>query len=164
MSSQHSDHEGPPTAGVLAPPPLFLIAVIGLAEALRWWRPIPTPGGAAELWRLTLAAVLFVTAMLLGISAVVSLHRAQTPVEPWKATRRIVRSGVFGLSRNPIYVAFLAVQLAYAWARPNSWGILLVPLTVALLHWAVIAREERYLERKFGDEYRAYRRRVRRWL
>ena len=152
------------TAGVLAPPPLFPLLVIALAEVLRRWRPISLPGLGADAWRVTLSAVVFGASMTLALAAVLTFRKARTPVEPWKPTERIVTAGPFALSRNPIYVAFLGVQLAYAWARPNGWGILLLPLTIGLLHWAVIVREERYLAQRFGDEYQRYRRRVRRWL
>lgn len=118
----------------------------------------------ADSWRLGIAFVLLASSLALAASAVLTLRRARTPVEPWKPTRSIVEVGPYALSRNPIYVAFLGVQLAYAWGRGNTWGLLLVPVTVLLLHWGVIAREERYLREKFGAPYEAYRGRVRRWL
>ncbi len=166
-----TDHTGTPkssdlpreTAGVIAPPPILVLAVIALAELLRWLQPLPL-FSPDRLWRWVLAGALAAVAAALAVSALLTLRRARTPVEPWKPTRAIVTDGPFAISRNPIYVAFLAVQLAYAWARPNVWGVLLLPLTVALLHWGVIAREERYLAKRFGEPYLAYRRQVRRWL
>lgn len=152
------------TAGVLAPPPLLPLAVMLVAEALRFWRPLSLPGLGTDTWRLTLAAVLFAAALSFGGYAVLTMRRARTPVEPWKQTRTIVQAGPYTISRNPIYLSFLGVQLAYAWARPNGWGILLLPVTVLLLHWAVIRREERYLTKLFGDEYVNYTRGVRRWI
>lgn len=151
------------TAGVLAPPPVFPLAVIALAELLRWQRPLALIPANGE-WRWVLVVALMTAAALLAVSALLAMRRARTPVEPWKPTRSIVTDGAFSISRNPIYVAFLAVQLAYGWARPNVWGILLLPVTVACLYCGVIAREERYLAERFGESYTAYRRRVRRWL
>jgi len=150
------------TAGVIAPPPLLPLAVIAGAELLRWLVPLPMLGGDA--WRRSVALVLLASALTLAATAVLTLRRARTPVEPWKPTRAIVERGPYALSRNPIYVAFLGVQLAYAWGRGNAWGMLLLPLSAALLYWGVIAREERYLRDRFGAPYDAYRRRVRRWL
>lgn len=150
------------TAGVIAPPPLLPLAVIGCAELLRWLVPLPMLGGDA--WRRGIAVVLLACALTLAAAAVLTLRRARTPVEPWKPTRSIVERGPYALSRNPIYVAFLGAQLAYAWGRGNAWGMLLLPLSAALLHWGVIAREERYLRERFGPSYEAYLRRVRRWL
>lgn len=151
------------TAGVIAPPPLLPLAVVLLAELLRWWWPLRLPVASAA-WRWTLALAWCAAAVALGASAVVMLRRARTPVEPWKPTRAIVSVGPYAISRNPIYVAFLGVQLAYAWGRDNAWALVLLPVTIALLHWGVIAREERYLAERFGESYLAYRRRVRRWL
>ena len=151
------------TAGVIAPPPLLPLGVILLAEGLRWWRPLPMPA-PAPAWRFALTIALLAASLTLAGAAVVVLRRARTPVEPWKPTRAIVASGPYAISRNPIYASFLGVQLAYAWGRANGWGLLLLPVTIALLQWGVIAREERYLVAKFGEPYLAYRRRVRRWL
>ncbi len=152
------------TAGILLPPPVYPLLAILLAEAARAWRPLSLPGLGPDAWRYVLAAVLLVASLAAAGASVLTLRRARTPVEPWKPTRAVVQSGPYALSRNPIYVAFLGVQLAYAWARPNGWGILLLPLTAGLLYWAVIRREERYLAALFGEEYAGYRRQVRRWL
>jgi protein-S-isoprenylcysteine O-methyltransferase Ste14 len=147
---------------VIAPPPLLPLAVVATAEALRWLAPLPMLG--TDGWRHVLAAVLGVSSLTLAAAAVLTLRRARTPVEPWKPTRAIVDRGPYALSRNPIYLAFLGVQLAYAWARGNAWGMLLLPVSAWLLHWGVIAREERYLRVRFGAPYEAYLARVRRWL
>ncbi len=151
------------TAGVLAPPPVFPALVIVLSEVARAVRPIVAPWDT-RTWSWLVALGLLFAALTLLIGAFVVFRRARTPVEPWKQTRAIVADGPYAFSRNPIYLAFLLIQLAYAVARPNVWGALLLPLSVAALHWAVIVREERYLEQLFGDEYRTYRARVRRWL
>jgi protein-S-isoprenylcysteine O-methyltransferase Ste14 len=148
---------------VIAPPPTIPLAVMLVAEAMRWWHPLLLrlePVG----WRWTLAVGCLVAALTLVGTAVLTLRRARTPVEPWKPTRAIVDTGPYALSRNPIYVGFLALQLAYAWGRANGWGLVLLPLTVGVLQWGVIAREERYLRERFGEPYRAYAARVRRWL
>ena len=151
------------TAGVIAPPPLLPLAVMAIAEVLRRVAPVSTPTVDAR-WRVSVAVALGLGALLLAGSAVLALRRARTPVEPWKPTRAIVAHGPYAVSRNPIYVAFLGLQLAYTWGRPNAWGLLLLPLSIGLLHWGVIAREERYLVARFGQPYEDYRRRVRRWL
>lgn len=155
--------ERKPVAGVLAPPPVFPALVVALAEVARLVRPLHTPW-LEYSWNWLVAIALLSGALSLLVGAFVVFRRARTPVEPWKATRAIVATGPYAFTRNPIYLAFLLIQLAYGVARPNIWGLLLLPLTVLALHWAVIVREERYLERQFGDEYRAYRTRVRRWI
>jgi len=150
-------------AGVVAPPPLLVLGVILLCELLRWLLPLPIPGGNAPR-RITLAIGTGSAALALVASALYVLRRVRTPVEPWKPTRSIVASGPYRVSRNPIYLAFLGAQLSYSWGRDNAWAVLLLPLTIAVLEWGVIRREERYLSRKFGAEYEGYRRGVRRWM
>lgn len=150
-------------AGVIAPPPLLVLGSVLCAELLRWFVPLPTPSVGAA-WRITLAVAAGTTALALIASAMYVMRRVRTPVEPWKPTRSIVTSGPYRVTRNPIYLAFLGLQLSYAWGRDNVWGIVLLPLTIALLQWGVIQREERYLTRKFGEEYTRYLARVRRWI
>jgi protein-S-isoprenylcysteine O-methyltransferase Ste14 len=151
------------TAGVVAPPPLLVLPAILLAEGLQWWRPLDFAARDAW-WRMLVTLALVLASLSLAATAILRMRRARTPVEPWKPTRSLLTDGAYALSRNPIYVAFLGLQLAYAWGTANAWGLLLLPLTITLLHWGVITREERYLRARFGDEYEAYTRRVRRWL
>lgn len=141
----------------------MILPALILSEALLWRYPLAF-AGRGQGWRVIIAGVLAVSSVALAAAAIFALRRVRTPVEPWKPTRRIVSSGAYAISRNPIYVAFLGLQLAYAWGRANAWGVLLLPLSIALLQWGVIAREERYLARRFGDEYQHYKQRVRRWL
>jgi len=88
----------------------------------------------------------------------------RTAVLPGGATRVVLDRGPFGLSRNPLYVGLVVLDVALALIWPSAWALILVPVGVALLFWGAIAPEERYLSTKFGAEYDDYRRRVRRWL
>ncbi len=151
------------TAGVIAPPPILVGVVLLAAELLHRWRPLSFAAGSSTR-RWVVVSALAIGALALIGSAILTMRRARTPVEPWKPTKAIVTSGAFALSRNPIYAGLLGLQLAAAWGLSNMWTLLLLPVSVALLHWGVIAREESYLSTRFGEEYDAYRRRVRRWL
>ena len=93
-----------------------------------------------------------------------SFYRFKTHIEPWKPTSRIISSGIFSFSRNPIYLGFCIATPGVGLVL-NSWWIILsvIPLA-ALLYLLVIRLEESYLLRKFGDEYAHYQQRVRRWL
>jgi protein-S-isoprenylcysteine O-methyltransferase Ste14 len=88
----------------------------------------------------------------------------RTAVLPGGATRVVLDRGPFRLSRNPLYVGLIVLDVALALLWPSAWALIGVPVGVALLFWGAIAPEERYLSTKFGAEYDAYRRRVRRWL
>ncbi len=88
----------------------------------------------------------------------------RTAVLPGGATVLILQSGPFRLSRNPLYVGLIALDVAVALLAPSFWALVFVPIGVVALSWGAIRPEERYLSDKFGSEYEAYRSRVRRWL
>lgn len=87
-----------------------------------------------------------------------------TAVLPGGATRTVLDRGPFRLSRNPLYVGLIVLDVALALLWPSAWALLLVPVGITVLFWGAIVPEERYLSAKFGAEYDAYRRRVRRWF
>jgi protein-S-isoprenylcysteine O-methyltransferase Ste14 len=85
-------------------------------------------------------------------------------LEPWKHSNQIVSSGIYGYTRNPMYLGMALTYLGLAlWFR-SSWAVILLPVAILVIRTQVIAREERYLAKKFGDEYLAYRTKVRRWF
>ena len=91
-------------------------------------------------------------------------RRLGTPPEPWKPTTALATGGLYRLSRNPIYVGFAVTYLGFAVAMDSPVALaLLIPCLIVVDRF-VIAREERYLEGRFGDAFRAYRNEVRRWL
>lgn len=96
--------------------------------------------------------------------ALALMSRHETGLLPGQETRHIIDEGPFGLSRNPLYVGLLAFYLGIALLVPSLWAVALVPLAIAGLWWGAITPEERYLRATFGEEYAAYRARVRRWL
>lgn len=92
------------------------------------------------------------------------MHTHGTALLPGGSTRVIIDSGPFGLSRNPLDVGLVALDVGISPLWPSFWALVLVPVGVALLWWGAVRPEERYLSAKFGAEYDACRRRVRRWL
>ena len=159
-SSASESHNG---AGVAVPPPLVflgLLAVGVLADRLVTGWSVDLPG----LSRYTLAVVLGAAGFFFLAGAIRLFRRAGTRPEPWKPTTAIVTTGIYGVTRNPMYVgmAFIHAALAIAFASPSALVLLLVALLI--IRYAVIAKEERYLEASFGAEYLAYKSRVRRWI
>ncbi|WP_426323658.1 methyltransferase family protein [Microbacterium sp. E-13] len=92
------------------------------------------------------------------------MARHRTALLPGGSTRVILDKGPFRVSRNPLYLGLIALDIALALLWPSFWALLLTPLGVAALWWGAIAPEERYLHEKFSAEYDDYRTRVRRWL
>jgi len=151
------------TSGVGFPPPLLyaggFVAGFGAHRLLpvRLW-PEPAALETVLGWGLLAAGV------LLAASAAYLFRRAGTTPNPTKPTTALVIWGPYRFTRNPMYVGLAAVYLGGALLLNDAWPIALFPVVIALVRRRVIAREEAYLERKFGDEYRAYKARVRRWI
>ena len=150
-------------AGVIAPPPLIFLAFLALAAVLEALAPSLT----ATLFphaRYVAGAVLFIIGLLIGIAGVRGLRAAATNISTDLPTTALVVDGIYGQSRNPLYLAMTLAYIGLAVAAGSAWAIaLLLPLLV-LMHVGVISREEEYLKREFGDMYRQYKSRVRRWL
>jgi protein-S-isoprenylcysteine O-methyltransferase Ste14 len=88
----------------------------------------------------------------------------RTAILPGEATNLVLQSGPFGLSRNPLYVGLIVLDVGLALLASSFWALVFVPIGIAAIVWGAIQPEERYLSGKFGAEYEAYRARVRRWL
>jgi protein-S-isoprenylcysteine O-methyltransferase Ste14 len=151
----------PDHARVIAPPPLIVAAALltGVGLRLRW--PVTLwPWGHA--W--VPATVCFIAALILAGTAAGRIWAVRTTVLPHRTTTALVTSGPFRFTRNPLYLAMGIVMTGVALAV-NSLALLVVIAPWAVvMRYGVIAREERYLEGKFGEDYRAYCRHVRRWL
>ena len=150
-------------AGVIAPPPLIFAALLTAGLLVHWCIPVHfMPHG----WMLRLAIaipLLAVSAILAALSYKV-LWQNNTPVNPNKPTAKIVTEGPFCFTRNPLYVSLMLLYGAIAVLANAFWSILLLPALFVIFKFGVVSREERYLERKFGDEYLQYKRKVRRWI
>ena len=96
--------------------------------------------------------------------AIRTLLFARTTIMPHHSARALVTSGPFAFSRNPIYLGLALVYLGVALTMNDAWPIILLPIVVMVMSSFVIAREEAHLAEAFGDRYRAYCSRVRRWI
>jgi protein-S-isoprenylcysteine O-methyltransferase Ste14 len=148
-------------SGVRIPPPLIYIAGFLVGVALELAFPI-----AALPLAIVLAALIVGVAIWLALdgAAMLQFRRSGTSMVPMKPTTALVTSGPYRFTRNPMYVGMAALYAALALAVGVIWAIAVLPLVLLAIDRLVISREERYLERKFGDKYLQYRRRVRRWL
>ena len=150
------------TAQVLVRPPLIwaLAAVVGIA--LGWLAPVPfMPMAALAPW---FGGALFVLALALFGWAITTMTRSGSNVPTSKPTIAIVEAGPYRFTRNPIYLGMMLSLAGLAIAFDSLWSLLTLVLFFLIIRYGVVAREEAYLERKFGDVYRSYRARVWRWL
>jgi protein-S-isoprenylcysteine O-methyltransferase Ste14 len=154
--------ENTPTAQVLIRPPLAWALAVIAGFALDWLEPLALlPEDWPTGW---LGAVVFVLALALAVWAMDTIVRAGSNVPTNRPTTTIVEGGPYRFTRNPIYMGMFGGLIGLAIAFDTLWLLLaLVPFAL-VIRYGVVAREEAYLERKFGEAYRGYRRRVRRWL
>jgi protein-S-isoprenylcysteine O-methyltransferase Ste14 len=152
------------TPGVIAPPPL--IATVAVVFGLLLDRLLPAYVLGTMLSfreRVTLGALLAVAGGALAVTAERRFKAVGTHVPPWKPALHLATSGIYQRLRNPMYVGLMLLVGGIGVALASDWTlVLLVPMAV-VLHYGVVLREERYLERKFGEEYRRYKAAVPRW-
>ncbi len=158
MSGEKNNADNP---GVLAPPPLIYAGALaaGLLANCRYHMPI-LPRRIAR----TLGWPLVACGLAVGFLGAREMSRAETNVDPRKPATAVVTGGPFRFTRNPLYLSMTLIYggiSALANALPAA---LLLPLVLRLMRRGVIEREERYLERKFGDEYIEYKVRTPRWI
>jgi protein-S-isoprenylcysteine O-methyltransferase Ste14 len=150
------------TANVIVRPPIAWALAVLAGLALNWL--VPLPFIAAAMLAAWVGAVVFALAVALVAWAIVTMTRAGSNVPTNLPTTTIVDTGPYRFTRNPIYLGMVLGLIGLAIAFNSLWLLLtLVPFAL-VIRYGVIAREEAYLERKFGDVYRRYRSHVRRWL
>lgn len=151
----------PDTAGVIAPPPVIFGVALLLGWLIGWAVKLPfLPPPFAR----SLGTILAALALAVAGWGAWTMRRARTAVDPYHPSTALVRTGPFRYSRNPLYVALTMLSLAVALFAGSLWMALLVIPAVIVLRFGVVAREEAYLGRKFGDDYRRYTGEVRRWF
>jgi protein-S-isoprenylcysteine O-methyltransferase Ste14 len=146
--------------GLVRPPLVYLASIlIGLLLHYIWPLPLVRNPVAAPI-----GAVVVLMSVGLFIAAVRTFRAAGTPVPGNQPTTTIVRTGPFRFSRNPIYLAFSALQVGIALWVGSLWLLITLVPALALMSFWVIPREERYLEARFPGEYLRYKSSVRRWF
>ena len=151
----------PDHPGVRVPPPaLYALAVfVGYLLNHRW--PLPIGGGASVQ---ALAWLLFGAWLVLTVSSIGNFRRSRTSIVPIRPATTLVIAGPYRLTRNPMYVGLAVLTVALGLFLDSWWLIVLLVPVLFVVRAFVIAPEARYLERRFGADYVAYTRRVRRWL
>ncbi len=150
------------TANVIIRPPIAWALAALAALALQWLMPLRfMPAAAPSGW---VGGAVFAIALSLAAWAIAAISRAGSNVPTNMPTTTIVDTGPYRFTRNPVYLGMFFGLVGLAIAFDSLWLLVaLVPFAL-VLRYGVVAREEAYLERKFGHVYRRYRSRVRRWL
>ena len=147
--------------GVIVPPPLIYAAALaaGLLANRRYRVPfLPRPFTRTLGWPLVIGGI------AIGFLGSREMRRAQTNMDPYKPTTAIVSEGPFRFTRNPLYLSMTLIYCGISALANALPAALLLPAVLYLMRRGVIEREERYLERKFGDDYLQYKARTPRWI
>jgi protein-S-isoprenylcysteine O-methyltransferase Ste14 len=142
-------------------PPLLVFIHIVLAFVLM--RLIPLPLVVPAVLQ-TIGFLLVILGFLLGAGAMIAFRRARSTFNSADSVTRLVTSGTYRFTRNPVYLGFLLMLIGLPLNSGSYWGILLAPIMIILFNQLVIRNEEEYLVHKFGEEYKNYRAKVRRWI
>jgi protein-S-isoprenylcysteine O-methyltransferase Ste14 len=153
FSSQANKHEWP----------LILYAVTLVAAYVLEWL-LPLPSGWMPFWLRALGAAAAAVGIAVALSALLAFLLARTSVKPSGRAQTLVASGIYRVTRNPMYLAGVLFFAGLGLAWPSLWLVLLTPAMAVGLDRLAIRREERHLEARFDDAFRDYCGRVRRWL
>jgi protein-S-isoprenylcysteine O-methyltransferase Ste14 len=148
-------------AGVLAPPPLIYLGALALGLLLDKKLPIPfLPRSISRAlgWPLLVGGVSLMSWFFF------TMRRADTPIDPREPVSNLATDGPFRYTRNPAYLSMAMIYAGISSLANAFSSILLLPAVLLVIQRGVIEREERYLERKFGEEYLKYKDQVRRWI
>lgn len=161
MDENKSSDNASDNAGIRVPPPLIFVGflLVGLGYDSPWFE-----GGMAELGMTVAGGVLAALGFTLILISAPRHKEAGTNVEPWKPTTTIITTGVYGYSRNPIYLGMALTHGGLAICGGSMAALATLVLSILVIQSYVIAREERYLEAKFGKVYSDYKETVRRWI
>ena len=150
------DAPNPPVAA-----PLLFLACFLPAYMLHIVLPLRIlPAG----WSLIPAVLFTLGGVVIFSGAALAFRRAGTPLSAYKPAKKLLTTGAFLRTRNPIYLSVAWIYLGFACWTASAWPFLFFPAAVYVVNRFVIAREEAHLEARFGQEYRDYKARVRRWM
>ncbi|MDQ2745090.1 MAG: isoprenylcysteine carboxylmethyltransferase family protein [Chloroflexota bacterium] len=150
------------TAGVIAPPPLIFAIPLGVGLVLQRFQSARL--GLPRVMARPLGLTLIALGAYLGPAAFRSMRRSGTHPDPRTPAKALVVVGPFRYSRNPLYLTMTLIYAGITLLANARWPVIFLPSVLLVIRRGVIDREERYLERRFGEEYREYKRQVRRWI
>jgi protein-S-isoprenylcysteine O-methyltransferase Ste14 len=163
MTPAAGEDRGPGVA--VARPPRVHLGALVLGAGLGWlWPSSLVAAGLPGALRWPVGAGLLALGLGLMTGAVRGFGRAGTPVETCRPATALVTEGLYGWSRNPMYVALALLHAGIAVLADSAWMLLVLAPLLVWIRVGVVAREERHLLARFGPAYAAYRARVRRWL
>jgi len=149
--------------GVVIPPPLFYVAAFLLSMLLQKF--IPINAAAFDSTALEVAGIAIVAiSLVFSVPALVQFAKTKNTIVPIKPANSLQTVGIYSITRNPMYLGLLLLYAGLALLTGNWWTLILIPLLLLIVTQKIIKPEERYLLREFGDPYKLYVEKVRRWI
>jgi protein-S-isoprenylcysteine O-methyltransferase Ste14 len=148
---------------IRVPPAIFAAGfLVGLlVEATVTRLPIAAAGTRAVTWT---GYALIVVGLLVAWWGIAMFAAARTTIFPFQPANALVQRGPYRFTRNPMYLGMCLGYVGLALLVNAGWPVLMLPVVILAMNRFVIREEEKYLQQRFGDDYAAYRRRVRRWI
>jgi protein-S-isoprenylcysteine O-methyltransferase Ste14 len=160
MSNETNKSKGP---GVYIPPPLFYVLIF--IAAVRIQKIIPITDTLFHRTVIKITGVIFIIAALyFSVRSLRQFFLTKNTLIPIKPASSLQITGIYGITRNPMYVGLAILYLGITCMIGNWWNVILFPLLFIIVQEYIIKREEKYLELEFGKEYNDYKKTVRRWL
>jgi protein-S-isoprenylcysteine O-methyltransferase Ste14 len=148
---------------VYVPPPLIYAVIFFLSLLMQRIVPIDNSffySKNAEIAGIILIAI----ALLFLLPALIRFAQTKNTLVTIKPANSLQTKGIYSLTRNPMYMGLLILYSGIGMLEGNWWTIIFIPVVIIIVQSYVIRGEENYLQRAFGEEYNAYRKKVRRWI
>lgn len=149
--------------GVYPPPPLFYVILFFLSIVLQSYFPITKTIFESSFIK-ALSPVCIGIGVLFLLPALITFFRSKNTLITIKPASSLQTTGIYKISRNPMYVGLLFIYVGIAIIKGNWWTFILIPFVIYIVTRFVIINEEKYLERAFGHAYLNYKIQTRRWL
>lgn len=146
---------------VAQPPAVFLVAVLGGAAVEQFVLPLSF---GLRWWGVGLGFLVFAAGVSISMMAMQAFRKAASSPDPNHMPSKLVETGPFKRTRNPLYLGTLLMLIGLGLGANLPWVVIAAVPAILIIHFGVVIREEAYLEDLFGEKYRAYRDRVRRWV
>jgi len=164
MSGQDHTGAGPVNARIFPIPPVVAALFAAAGWGLNLVLPLTENASKAPFESRLGGGIIIAAALAIGGLALLEMRRAKTSFHPGAQANAFVQSGVFSRTRNPMYLSLALIVFGLGIATANPWMVVMAALLMIYLQERVVKREEAYLGARFGADYEAYMKRVRRWF
>ncbi len=161
VSQNKSSDSQPDHAQVITPPPVIYLGAILLGWLINMILPMTI---SSSTWLKWIGVILILIATIIIAFSRREFIKANTSIRPDRSTTTLIRTGPYKISRNPLYISLSLFHVAISIVLNNFWVLFMAIPAIVMIVLGVITKEEKYLEKKFGQQYLDYKSSVRRWF